>query len=338
LAGILVLPLRKSLSLNGQQMKKKQVSIASLLLCFGAGVLLATSFLHILPEAREGMLEVQESLGIECLAELALCSGIFLVYFVENLVHLVLDRTMKSNNAPTPALSTCPHPNHCANREDSIVTSDQKQQSYGSMDESASSSGSSSDIFYSHASSSLISMIVTAFALSSHCLLEGLAVGVEESTTGVWALCIAILVHKCVIAFSMSLELIQSLVRLPSFFLYLTAFCIMTPLGIGIGIGVLEMPNSEYHGFTVSLLQAISGGSIVYCVMFEIIQREKQKEVSGMLQLLGILLGFVGMLLLDIYFREPEEEEGEKGSHLFPHLNRSQFMNGGTASLIGRFS
>ena len=117
----------------------------------------------------------------------------------------------------------------------------------------------------------------------------------------------------------MSLELIQSLVRLPSFFLYLTAFCIMTPLGIGIGIGVLEMPNSEYHGFTVSLLQgdfnvnitpmvftilvttAISGGSIVYCVMFEIIQREKQKEVSGMLQLLGILLGFVGMLLLDIY-------------------------------------
>merc|ERR1711915_793663 len=127
----------------------------------------------------------------------------------------------------------------------------------------------------------------------------------------------------------MSLELIQSLIRLPSFFfLYLTA-CIMTPLGIGIGIGVLEMPNSEYHGFTVSLLQAISGGSIVYCVMFEIIQREKQKEVSGMLQLLGILLGFVGMLLLDIYFRELEEEEGEKGSHLFPHLNRSQFINGG---------
>ena len=152
-------------------MKKKQVSIASLLLCFGAGVLLATSFLHILPEAREGMAEVQESLGIECLAELALCSGIFLVYFVENLVHMILDRTMKSKNAPTQALSTCPHPNHCANREDSIVTSDQKQQSYGSMEESDGSSGSSSEIFNSYPSSSLISMIVTGRAQTTASVL-----------------------------------------------------------------------------------------------------------------------------------------------------------------------
>ena len=35
--------------------------------------------------------------------------------------------------------------------------------------------------------------------------------------------------------------------------------------------------------------------------MFEIIQREKQKDVSGLLQLLGIILGFVGMLLLVVY-------------------------------------
>ena len=94
----------------------------------------------------------------------------------------------------------------------------------------------------------------------------------------------------------------------------------MSPLGIGVGIGISELPESKYQEFTVAFLQgifhvsfnkllilfrfhyaALSGGTIIYCVMFEIIQRERQKDVSGMVQLIGIVLGFVGMLLIEIY-------------------------------------
>ena len=125
--------------------------------------------------------------------------------------------------------------------------------------------------------------------------------------------------HKCVIAFCMSLELVQSCSSKLLFVLYLAAFCLMSPLGIGVGIGISELPESKYQEFTVAFLQgifhvfvnkllivfhfdyaALSGGTIIYCIMFEIIQRERQKNVSGMLQLLGIVLGFVGMLLIDI--------------------------------------
>ena len=49
--------------------------------------------LHILPEIRHGMEEAQESLGISWLAELVVCAGFFLVYLVEELVHLTLHST-----------------------------------------------------------------------------------------------------------------------------------------------------------------------------------------------------------------------------------------------------
>ena len=73
--------------------------ISSLLLCFGAGILMATSLLHILPESREGMLKEQESLEIECLAELVLCSGFFLVYFLECLIHEVVGHSSSNSLA-----------------------------------------------------------------------------------------------------------------------------------------------------------------------------------------------------------------------------------------------
>ena len=84
---------RKFLGLQASEAKRSQTVITSLLLCFGAGVLLATSMLHIMPEIRHGMEEAEESLGISWLAELIVCAGFFLVYLVEELVHLTLHST-----------------------------------------------------------------------------------------------------------------------------------------------------------------------------------------------------------------------------------------------------
>ena len=98
----------------------------------------------------------------------------------------------------------------------------------------------------------------------------------------------------------MSLELVQSGTRLVVFFSYLAAFCLVSPIGIGIGMGVSEMSNIESRELIVSVLQALSGGTILYLVMFEIIQRERQKKVPKLLQLFAVLVGFAGMLTVDI--------------------------------------
>ena len=49
----------------------------------------------------------------------------------------------------------------------------------------------------------------TVLALSLHAVFEGLAVGLEESTAGVWTLFAAIATHKFVISFCMGVELVS---------------------------------------------------------------------------------------------------------------------------------
>ena len=49
----------------------------------------------------------------------------------------------------------------------------------------------------------------TVLALSLHAVFEGLAVGLEDTTAGVWTLFAAIASHKFVISFCMGVELVS---------------------------------------------------------------------------------------------------------------------------------
>lgn len=66
----------------------------SLLLAFGGGALLCTTFLHLLPEVREVVEALQEAGALAetrfPLAELVMCAGFFAMYLVEELVHVYL--------------------------------------------------------------------------------------------------------------------------------------------------------------------------------------------------------------------------------------------------------
>lgn len=68
--------------------------VISLLLCFGGGVLLATTFLHLLPEMTESITALQEAGKLPHFefhfAEMLMCIGFFTMYFVEELVHLCM--------------------------------------------------------------------------------------------------------------------------------------------------------------------------------------------------------------------------------------------------------
>ena len=63
----------------------------SISLCFGAGVLLSIVFLHLLPETQENFrYAMEEGFMRETsypVAEVAVCSGFFLVYLMEEVIH-----------------------------------------------------------------------------------------------------------------------------------------------------------------------------------------------------------------------------------------------------------
>lgn len=75
-----------------------------MLLCFGGGVLLFTTFLHLAPEVRVSVERHQSNgqlpiLGTLSLSELLFCTGFFLVYFVEEAVHAALTGKPESSEA-----------------------------------------------------------------------------------------------------------------------------------------------------------------------------------------------------------------------------------------------
>ena len=51
--------------------------------------------------------------------------------------------------------------------------------------------------------------------------------------------------------------------------------------------------------------QALAGGTILYVVVFEVLQREKCKEkVPGLVQLFCVILGFSALMMVEILGRQ----------------------------------
>ena len=105
------------------------------------------------------------------------------------------------------------------------------------------------------------------------------------------------------IAFCVGLELYIAKTRKSLFVIYILAFSLMSPIGIGIGIAVIDNLANEpqIYYVSVAILQALSAGTILYVVVFQVLQRERSKNVSGNMQLFCFILGFCAMMLVEIF-------------------------------------
>lgn len=74
--------------------------------------------------------------------------------------------------------------------------------------------------------------LLVIIALSLHEVLEGLAVGLQKSQSGVLQLFAAIASHKFVISFCVGLELSTNGVGLLVHVVYILVFSLVTPLGM----------------------------------------------------------------------------------------------------------
>lgn len=348
----------------------KQPLIISLLLCFGGGVLLFTTFIHLQPEVRESMEHlykekllpkfIQNNMNIH-VADIIFCLGFFFVYLVEETVHFFLDKRSHEQEDEavlhrTMSLRKCAkHPcdhepvpiiprvslnngsNGAAKSNDmetgsgSISTSTQGLLDSNNISTISSKSHHKSPLDAqvrmtggpltknhqnielhsdSHSLKETSNQMVVAksfrgllavLALSFHAIFEGLAVGLESRINNVWYLFGAIATHKLVIAFCVGIELVSSRTRLPLFLVYLATFAIVTPLGIGLGIVLSEEASAAEGNFVAVMLQGMAGGTLLYVIFFEVLQRERSNTQSGFLQLLAIMVGFAVMFALQFF-------------------------------------
>ncbi|KAJ8968765.1 hypothetical protein NQ314_002114 [Rhamnusium bicolor] len=312
LLGILPIKLTKLISIKSVDGDKNL--IISLLLCFGGGVLLFTTFIHLQPEVRASF----ESLGHQDLipnigkgiplSELVFCLGFFFVYLIEEMVHLFLDK--KLHNAAlhrSLSIRRCSSKNDLSIPRVTLAKFDDGNISYisNSNKELLNSQTTISVEKHSHSHQHIDESIQNSFsgflavlALSFHAVFEGLAVGLEGSVQKVWYLFAAIATHKLVIGFCVGVELVTSKTKILLVVLYIGTFAVVTPLGIGAGIILSDRQNSE--DITSVVLQGMAAGTLLYVVFFEVLARERGNQHSGIWQLLAILSGFATMFMLQI--------------------------------------
>ncbi|XP_060520494.1 zinc transporter ZIP1-like [Cylas formicarius] len=329
LLGVLPLKLSKLTSLKSIDGDKNL--LISLLLCFGGGVLLFTTFIHLQPEVREYFSSLQRQHRIPeigfPISEVVFCAGFFFVYLVEELVHLFLDKKVH-NSVLHRSLSV-----RCSSRKSENMAI--PRVTLTKIDDGTISyiSSSNKDLLDSqttigfekhanHAHHSLDDAIKNSFsgflavlALSFHAVFEGLAVGLESSVQKVWYLFAAIATHKLVIGFCVGIELVTSKTKTLLVVLYIGTFAVVTPLGIGIGI-LLRETESDQEDITCVVLQGMAAGTLLYVVFFEVLSRERGNQHSGIWQLLAILAGFVVMFALQTL---TGHDHGHGGAGDHPH-------------------
>ena len=148
---------------------------------------------------------------------------------------------------------------------------------------------------------------LVVLALSIHDFFEGIALGVglpdwkyfthfvkvSRTTSSVYFLLLAFATHKWVISGTMGLNWARSKILPVVALLYMTVFCGISPVGVAVGMAIKEvvftpldvLQAGEDHGSdTLVVFQGLATGSLLYVVFFEIMEKERKREVSGLLQ------------------------------------------------------
>ncbi|BFF89349.1 protein zntD [Drosophila madeirensis] len=310
----------------------------SLLLCFGAGILLATALVHILPEVREQMNSK--------FAEVAMCSGFFIIYFIDEFIHYFFGEAIQHTHThgheherepqPSSHAQVDPHRDHNgygATGERAPLLSAQSSTSHShshhsenSHDHNQGSSSACDDASVEDANArichtshtepcaqSMTGTLGLFVALSLHSAIEGLAIGVQNSATKVLFLLGAVACHKFVMGFCLGLEFRSNpQTTLRSQFVGILVFALGAVCGIGLGMLIVDVP-AEWSSKTLPIVQALAGGTLFYVTVCEVIPREKARWHShptrrwaGFAQFATVVAGFATMCIINFYLSDEE--------------------------------
>ncbi|XP_017068655.1 zinc transporter ZIP1 [Drosophila eugracilis] len=255
----------------------REFKVVLCLLNFGGGVLIATTFIHMLPEVVEVVNALQDCRMLVPtpfgLPEVLLCTGFYLMYCIEEIMHFLVRRRQQKKLREVVTIKEAGEDLEAEVVVQPVETPNEPNWLRG------------------------LGIIV---ALSLHELFGGMAIGLEMSVSTVWFMTGAIAVHKLVLAFCIGMEIMMAHTRWVIAVIYLLVFSIVTPIGVGIGIAVSESASANQPSTVSGILQGLACGTLIYVVFFEIVA----KNHAGIRVLLSSMVGFVLMFGLQIAIGE----------------------------------
>lgn len=256
---------------------------------FSGGLFLCAGFSHMLGEAIEGFAELE----LPAEPPLLLCLfGILTTLFVEKVLlsYFMDDGAHGSANADgtngssgdTGGGGVNSHVGH--SHAHGLLTIDHHRDGIDSTAKSRALVGSTLQTY------------MLTILLSLHSIIEGVALGVEESIGDASRVLMAIAAHKAFAAFALGLSLVRGGANSATLFRIVILFGLMSPGGVVLGAlfsyGLADATDSVWS----SSIQAFAAGSFVYVSLVEILLEEFAQPKDRALKFVLVLLG-VGVML-----------------------------------------
>ncbi|KAM6949831.1 zinc transporter ZIP1-like [Lycodopsis pacificus] len=254
-------------------------TVLSLISCFAGGVFLAACLLDIIPDYLSDINAELDARSVETsfpLPEFIMAAGFFMVLILESIVLNCREmRVAQEERAP-------------------LIPDNRNGHGHGA---SPDLEGSGHHVHVDFQAHSPFRSFMLFLTLSLHSVFEGLAIGLQSTDSKVLEICIAILVHKSIIVFSLSVKLVQSAVRPLWVAAYIGVFAMMSPIGIGVGISVMAARLAA-GTLIQAVLEGLAAGTFIYITFLEILPHELNSPGKQLLKVLFILLGFSIMAAL----------------------------------------
>ncbi|CAH04694.1 Zinc transporter ZIP3 [Caenorhabditis elegans] len=284
----------------------------SYLSCFSGGVFMATCFLDVMPHVQQTYGEILETYNVEFrlpMNQLFICVGFFFVYLIEEITAKVFGSGGHGHSHGPPIPLTVDIKKEKVTRvqliengsssspETLMIPIDSRTRHSLVVEETA-------PWVVSDEKRNLLKSLTFAIAMSFHSLLEGFALGVQDSDAAIWTLFLSLLLHKSIEAFSVGLQISRANTEKKGIVMCtILVYALMTPLGSVLGT-LLQNTGDKSFGkdCTIVFLEAMAAGTFIYVTFLEILAAEKENRFNSLKQLLCIGLGFMVILALQFFF------------------------------------
>jgi zinc transporter ZupT len=139
------------------------------------------------------------------------------------------------------------------------------------------------------------------FAMSIHSIMDGLALGSEQTLEGFSSVLVAVLAHKAFDGIALGVPVYLAQMGPLATWGSLLTCAFMTPLGIGIGWAAVEGAQGNEAKLANAIIVSISAGSFLYISMMELLPASLHDGRLLPLKFLAFLLGFLAMAIIAAY-------------------------------------
>ncbi|XP_077989408.1 zinc transporter ZIP1-like [Glandiceps talaboti] len=306
-----------TLGRNSENRERLMKRVLSFLSCYAGGVFLATCLLDLLPTVRDNLSLVFDQLQVYTafpITEFIMAVGLFFIVIVEQTVLTCQERGTNHEEGVTKPLlegsygsgrshgsiNNRGNDDQFGDQRDHYIHEPEGHTGHGHAHGHSHGQPETHSHDDPHAHSRLRSYILL-MALSIHSVFEGLAVGLQGDNEDVIEIFTALIIHKCLLAFSLGTNLVQSRLTKGAVFRSILCFAVAAPIGIGMGIAVMATASDFTSSLVNGVLQGLATGTFLYVTFFEVLPHEMNTPSDRLLKVLCIILGFstiCGLLFL----------------------------------------